>query len=111
MQPKGTVDIELDVVYKDVVIGSTVLDQFNLLPGHNVMEAEFRYQPSDANNTVAQEFISSYLSSDEPLPLTVKGTSDSSPFGSLQTALSHVTLGTSLTGTHTSLHSMFLSAD
>lgn len=70
-----TVDISLPVMFKDVVIGRAALDvnifsisifhpltfcyqTFDLIPGQNIIPAEFHYQPDDANNTVAQVSIS-----------------------------------------------------
>jgi hypothetical protein len=85
-------------LYKGTKLGPTVVDPFTLLPGDNLLDAEFRYQPDDANNTVAQEFIASFLTSTEDLPLSIHGSTGSSPFGSLQTALSHLQLETGLKG-------------
>jgi hypothetical protein len=62
------------------------------------MAGEFQYSPADANDTVAQSFLTSFLQGDSVLPLTVKGDSASSPFASLEPALEGVTLQTSVTG-------------
>lgn len=62
------------------------------------MVAEFRYQPNDANDATAQEFLSKFLQSAEDIPLTIKGDSESTPFDSLKPALGAIKLTTSATG-------------
>jgi len=62
------------------------------------MAGEFHYEPADANNTVAESFLTSFVQSGDVLPLTVRGDSASSPFTSLNPALEGVTLQTSVTG-------------
>ncbi|KAF8840051.1 hypothetical protein BDN67DRAFT_1054007 [Paxillus ammoniavirescens] len=94
----STVGIALPVYYDDVMIGRAAFNTFNLLPGENSMAGEFHYEPADANDTVAQSFLTSFVQGDSVLPLTVKGDSASSPFASLEPALEGVTLQTSVTG-------------
>ncbi|KAH7915074.1 hypothetical protein BJ138DRAFT_1122997 [Hygrophoropsis aurantiaca] len=94
----STVDIALPVYYNDVMIGRAAISPFNLTPGENVMAGEFQYAPANANDTVAQSFLTSFVQSGDVLPLTIKGDSASSPFASLQPALEGVTLATSVTG-------------
>lgn len=67
------------------------------------MSGEFRYEPADANDTVAQGFLTSFVQSGDVLPLIVKGDGESSPFASLQPALEGITLTTSVTGAHQTL--------
>lgn len=62
------------------------------------MAGEFLYEPADANDTVAESFLTDFVQSDKVLPLTVKGDSSSSPYASLNPALEGVTLQTSVTG-------------
>lgn len=62
------------------------------------MSGEFRYEPADANNTIAESFLTSFVQSGDVLPLAVEGDSTSSPFTSLNPALEGVTLHTSVTG-------------
>ncbi|KAF9245017.1 hypothetical protein BU15DRAFT_85819 [Melanogaster broomeanus] len=94
----STVDIALPVYYNDVMIGRAAFSTFNLIPGEDSLSAEFQYAPANANDTVAQEFLTSFVQSGDVLPLTVKGDSASSPFASLQPALEGVTLQSSVTG-------------
>ncbi|KIK99094.1 hypothetical protein PAXRUDRAFT_30734 [Paxillus rubicundulus Ve08.2h10] len=94
----STVGIALPVYYDDVMIGRAAFSTFKLLPGENTMAGEFHYEPADANDTVAQAFLTSFVQGDSVLPLTVKGDSASSPFVSLEPALEGVTLQTSVTG-------------
>lgn len=70
----------------------------NLVPGTNNAPTEFHYYPDNANDTVAQGFLTSFIQSTGPLALTVKGDSQSSPYGSLGPALEGVTLQTSING-------------
>ncbi|KAH7926942.1 hypothetical protein BV22DRAFT_1007914 [Leucogyrophana mollusca] len=93
-----TVDIALPVYYQDVMIGRAAINPFNLVPGENVMPAEFQYEPENANDTVAQGFLTSFVQGSDELPLTIKGDAASSPFASLQPALEGVTLATSVKG-------------
>ncbi|KAL0956087.1 hypothetical protein HGRIS_002255 [Hohenbuehelia grisea] len=94
----STVDISLPVIYKDVKIGRAVINPFDLKPGENAVPAEFHYQPDNANDTVAQSFLTDFTQTGNELPLVIKGDSASSPFASLQPALAGTHLTTHLTG-------------
>ncbi|KIJ47323.1 hypothetical protein M422DRAFT_164299, partial [Sphaerobolus stellatus SS14] len=94
----NTNGISLPVFFENVQIGRAVIDEFDLVPGMNVVPSEFHYMPADSNDTTAQSFLSSFLVSADTLPLTIKGDSASSPFGSLVPALEGVSLSTSLKG-------------
>lgn len=74
------------------------MQPFYLTPGNNVVPTQFEYMPADANNTIAQSFLTSVLQTANVLPLTVQGDAASSPYGSLQPALEGITLSTSITG-------------
>ncbi|KAJ7668375.1 hypothetical protein DFH06DRAFT_1181491 [Mycena polygramma] len=91
-----TVDISLPVIYNNVTIGRAAIDTFDLVPGANAISAEFHYEPADANNTVAQGFLTDFIQGNSLLPLTIQGDLQSSPFGSLAPALSSLTLSTGL---------------
>ncbi|KAJ7647487.1 hypothetical protein FB45DRAFT_200334 [Roridomyces roridus] len=93
-----TVDISLPVMFQGVNVGSAVIDTFNVVPGSNAVAAEFHYQPADANDTVAQSFLTSFIQGNSDLPLTIQGAIDSSPFASLDPALSSLSLSASLPG-------------
>lgn len=75
----------------------------DLVPGQQDYAAEFHYQPNDANDTVAQSLLSSYLESTDAIPLTIKGDSESSPYASLVPALEGVALTSSFNGIGTRL--------
>lgn len=62
------------------------------------MAGEFHYEPADANDTVAESFLTSFVQSGDDLALTVQGDGASSPFASLNPALEGVILHTSVTG-------------
>lgn len=94
----STVDIALPVYYKDVMIGRAAFDPFDLVPGENSMKGEFHYEPADANDTVAQSFLTDFVQTGDSLPLDVKGDAASSPFASLQPALEGISLSSSVTG-------------
>ncbi|KAE9401586.1 hypothetical protein BT96DRAFT_918717 [Gymnopus androsaceus JB14] len=98
-----TTDIALPVYYEGVLIGSAAIDTFNLVPGLNSFPAEFQYEPTNANDTTAQSFITNFLTSTETLPLSIIGDSSSTPIDSLQEALSGLNLTTSLQGMGDSL--------
>ncbi|KAI0035854.1 hypothetical protein K488DRAFT_76325 [Vararia minispora EC-137] len=92
-----TVGIEFPVIYQGTNIGRAAIPTLNLVPGQNVIASEFHYMPANANDTVAQGFLTSFLQTNNALPLTVgKGDSQSSPFASLVLGLEGVQLSTSL---------------
>ncbi|KAJ7782963.1 hypothetical protein B0H16DRAFT_1494883 [Mycena metata] len=93
-----TVDISLPVIFQGVTIGRAAINTFNLVPGDNVVATEFHYAPADANDTVAQSFLTQFIQGDSALPLTIQGDLQSSPFASLAPALSSLTLLTELQG-------------
>jgi len=110
-----TVDISLPVIFNGVTIGRAAIDvsvflwflqlmtdlipqTFNLVPGTNTVPTEFHYEPADANDTVAQSFLTSFIQGNSALPLTIQGDLQSTPFVSLAPALSSLTLSTSLQG-------------
>lgn len=74
------------------------------------MTGEFQYEPADANDTVAEAFLTSFVQSGDVLPLSVQGDSASSPFTSLNPALEGVTLQTSVTGEY-SEHELCMGTD
>ena len=75
------------------------LQTFNIVPGENAIPAEFRYEPDNANDTVAQSFLSEFIQTGDTLPLFINGDESSSPFPSLVQALEGVSLPTRLNGT------------
>ena len=75
------------------------LQIFNLVPGENTIPAEFHYEPDDANDTVAQSFLSEFIQTGDTLPLFLNGDESSTPFPSLVQALEGVSLSTTLNGT------------
>ncbi|KAF7298203.1 hypothetical protein HMN09_01042200 [Mycena chlorophos] len=91
-----TIDISLPVFYENVQIGAAVIDQFPLVPGEVSVASEFHYAPANANDTTAQSFLTSFIQGDSAIPLTIKGSADSSPFSSLGPALESLTLETSV---------------
>jgi len=93
----NTVDISLPVLYNDVKIGRAVVNPFDLKPGTNAEATEFRYQPDNANDTTAQQFLADFIQSDKQLPLTIHGDANSSPFPSLSAGLSQLVINTQLT--------------
>jgi hypothetical protein len=75
------------------------LQTFNLVPGENTIPAEFHYEPDNANDTVAQSFLSEFIQTSNTLSLFISGDESSSPFPSLVQALEGVSLSTRLNGT------------
>lgn len=51
--------IKLPTYYQGVQVGDSVVNAFNLVPGKNTLDTEFRYHPANANDTVAQSFLQS----------------------------------------------------
>jgi hypothetical protein len=80
------------------VILILTLQTFNLVPGENTIPAEFHYEPDNANDTVAQSFLSEFIQTGDILPLLINGDESSSPFPSLTQALERVSLSTRLSG-------------
>ncbi|KAH8119480.1 hypothetical protein DFH11DRAFT_1722990 [Phellopilus nigrolimitatus] len=94
----STTEIALPVNFKGAMIGRAVIDPFNLAPGENTFPAEFHYEPENANDTVAQSFITDFLTTNNELDLAIQGDSASTPFASLQQALEGVKISSSVTG-------------
>ncbi|KAF9529294.1 hypothetical protein CPB83DRAFT_790385 [Crepidotus variabilis] len=93
-----TVDISLPVTYKGVGIGHAAIKEFNLVPGSNAIATEFHYQPADANDTVAQSFLTDYIQTGNQLDLSILGDLSATPFASLAPALSGIELTSHLIG-------------
>ncbi|KAH9485291.1 hypothetical protein JR316_0002199 [Psilocybe cubensis] len=93
-----TIGVSLPVIFSGVTIGRAVIDEFNLVPGTNVVNTEFHYQPANSNDTIAQAFLSEFLQTGDTIGLTIHGDANSSPFASLSPALSGLQLSTQLTG-------------
>jgi hypothetical protein len=93
-----TIDIALPVYYEGVLIGSSAIDTFNLVPGSNIIPTVFQYEPANANDSTAQSFITNFLTSTDSLPLSIIGDSTSTPIESLQEALTGLNLTSSLQG-------------
>ncbi|KAJ3850500.1 hypothetical protein EV368DRAFT_84496 [Lentinula lateritia] len=97
-----TIDIALPVYYEGSMIGRALINTFNLVPGTNSVPSEFHYEPANSNDSVAQSFIADFLTSNNSLPLSIKGDSASTPIDSLQEALSGLSLSASLPGEYPS---------
>jgi len=89
---------------KTRVVLILTLQIFSLVPGENAIPAEFHYEPDNANDTVAQSFLSDFIQSGDTLPLFINGDESSSPFPSLVQALEGVSLSTRLDGTSDTIH-------
>ncbi|KAG5646292.1 hypothetical protein DXG03_003889 [Asterophora parasitica] len=94
----NTLGISLPVIYQGTKIGRAVIDPFHLTPGSNPSATEFHYQPDNANDTIAQAFLSRFIQTGDTLDLAIRGDAKSSPFPSLSPGLSQLQLRTSLTG-------------
>ncbi|PFH51992.1 hypothetical protein AMATHDRAFT_74502 [Amanita thiersii Skay4041] len=94
----STNNIALPVIYQGVRLGRAAINSFDLVPGGNIVDTEFHYQPDNANDTVAQSFLTRFIQSTDDIPLTIDGDSASSPYGSLQLALAGVQISTTLKG-------------
>lgn len=92
-----------DIVFRTIAfgydLGPTLLKQVTIAPGANSYSAEFQLTPSadTAQQAVIGKILSGYLMGGT-FPLTVQGTTASSPIASLQEALAGVKLATSITG-------------
>jgi hypothetical protein len=97
-----------DIVFRTIAfgydLGPTLLKQVTIAPGANSYTAEFQLTPSadTAQQTVIGQILSGYLMGGT-FPLTVQGTTASTPIASLQEALAGVKLATSITGIAPSL--------
>lgn len=80
-------------------MGPTLLKQVTIHPGDNVYDAEFQLTPTadPVQQSIVGKVLSGYLMGGT-FPLTVQGTTASSPIQSLQEGLAGVSLATSITG-------------
>lgn len=90
--------ISLPTFYQGTQVGESVVPAFNLVPGGNTLAAEFRYHPANANDTVAQSFLQSYLEQGGSVPVTIHGDSNSASFESLVPALEQTALSSGVPG-------------
>ncbi|KAK0546638.1 hypothetical protein OC846_005187, partial [Tilletia horrida] len=106
-----TTDISLPAFFTyegtEVEVGRAIIPTLNLKPGDNTVKAEFRYEPADTNNTVAQQLIRQYIQPDDgntdPIvtDLSIRGYNGApnlTPYGSLVPAFEGLNLNTSITG-------------
>ncbi|KAL1743139.1 hypothetical protein HDZ31DRAFT_83635 [Schizophyllum fasciatum] len=93
-----TTDIALPVVWEGTNIGRAVINPFDLEPGKNTYPTEFRYMPDDANDTKAMDFLNEFITTEGPLPVTIDGDTQSTPFESLSTALDGIHIESAITG-------------
>ncbi|KAJ3518119.1 hypothetical protein NLJ89_g70 [Agrocybe chaxingu] len=93
-----TVGVFLPVLFNGVAVGRAALDEFPLVPGSNVVDTEFRYQPANPNDTVAQAFLAEFIQTGNQIDLVIDGDLSSSPFASLAPALANLRLAGQLTG-------------
>ncbi|KAI0305626.1 hypothetical protein B0F90DRAFT_1815219 [Multifurca ochricompacta] len=91
-----TNDISLAVFFKDVKIGHAAINTLNLAPGENTIATEFHYEPDNANDTTAQDFLTEFIQTGDSILLFIRGDSSSSPYPSLITALEGISLSASL---------------
>ncbi|KAF8522599.1 hypothetical protein BU17DRAFT_86869 [Hysterangium stoloniferum] len=70
-----TAGISIPVLFKGVELGCAAINNFDLVPGQNVQPSEFHYMPANPNDTIAQSFLSTFLTTPNSLPLTIKGDS------------------------------------
>ncbi|KAF5351977.1 hypothetical protein D9756_007389 [Leucocoprinus leucothites] len=94
----NTVDVALPVMLQGTKIGRAAINEFDLAPGENTYATEFHYEPDNANDTTAQGFLTQFIQSGDTLDLTIKGDAQSTPFESLQAAMSGLTLSTQIPG-------------
>ncbi|KAL8287086.1 hypothetical protein RQP46_004092 [Phenoliferia psychrophenolica] len=90
--------ISFAVIYQGVFVGRAYVNPLDLLPGSNTVPSEFQYQPVNAGDPIGQGVLGAYLMTAGDIPLTVAGDLNSSPYGSLQTGLSHVSLSAPFPG-------------
>lgn len=90
--------ITLPTFYQGVQVGESVVSTFSLVPGSNTLDAEFRYHPANANDTVAQGFLQAYLEQGGAIPITIHGDAKSASFDSLVPALEQTSLSSGVPG-------------
>ncbi|KAG8833980.1 hypothetical protein FRC17_009762 [Serendipita sp. 399] len=90
--------ITLPTFYQGVQLGESVVPTFDLVPGSNTLAAEFRYHPANANDTVAQSFLQTYLEQGGAVPITIHGDAKSASFDSLVPALQQTSLSSGVPG-------------
>jgi hypothetical protein len=61
----------------------------------NTLPSEFHYMPSNPGDATAESLLTAYLETKDQIPITIQGDAESSPYGSLDQALSGLTLSSS----------------
>ncbi|KAI5474806.1 pre-rrna processing protein [Pseudohyphozyma bogoriensis] len=98
-----TNQVSFATIYQGYQVGRTYINTLDLYTGNVSIPAEFHYQPADPSNSIAQSLLATYLETTGQIALTVDGDTSSSPYGSLQEALSGIKLSTSFPGLGKSL--------
>lgn len=92
-------DINFDVVMNefDAVVGRVYVKDAVIPPGGKTYNAEMRLGEKSTNSKAVSQMLGDYLTSAK-IPLTIKGSSDSTKIAPLGPALSSVKLATEMTG-------------
>ncbi|PWN53595.1 hypothetical protein IE53DRAFT_140447 [Violaceomyces palustris] len=103
-----TDEVFLPVIFSGEQVGKAEIPTLGLIPGNNLVQSYFYYEPANANSSVAQNLLQRYLQPDvgSGNPLTADLVIDGSqgalqnltPYDSLRPALAGVKLTTTLAG-------------
>lgn len=91
-----TTDIVFGLSFEGQLIGSVVLGDLLLIPDANELATEVRYAPTGGASTVAGELLLANYVQGIVSNVSIVGTPNSSPYGSLQEALQAVSIQTTI---------------
>ncbi|KAH8929904.1 hypothetical protein BT69DRAFT_11228 [Atractiella rhizophila] len=95
LQSKG---VSFDVAFKGTKIGTAVVDTLALKPGKNTLAAELHYAPDDPSDPNGLELLNTFIQTTNTIPISITGSSSSSPFSSLSSALQPLSMDSSFAG-------------
>lgn len=86
-----TTDVTFGLEFENTTIGSAILNQLEIVPGSAIYATQVHYSPQGSAVTQGQQLLANYIQGVDS-ETTIQGSSSSSPFQSLQPALSLITL-------------------
>ncbi|GJN94719.1 hypothetical protein Rhopal_007810-T1 [Rhodotorula paludigena] len=90
-----TNDVVFGLQFNSAIIGSVVIGDLLLVPDENVLGTEVRYAPQGSAVAVGQVLLENFIQGIVS-NVSIVGTPDTTPYGSLQTALGSISIQTSI---------------
>ncbi|BGP44010.1 hypothetical protein JCM10449v2_008067 [Rhodotorula kratochvilovae] len=90
-----TNDVTFGLEFQETIIGSVVIGDLLLIPDENVLGTEVRYSPQGGARATGQVLLENFIQGITS-NVSIVGTPDTTPYGSLSTALGSISIQTSI---------------